>query len=234
VGLAELARALARIEGRYGAHALARGDVAERHRAELVIATDTSLDRVIRGGLAAGEPIAFVGPPSVGKVTLALRAASGAQGQGGMVAWVDPTASFDPFAAERAGVDLERIVVIRTREVALAAAAALRSEGFRLVVVDAGEPGLGAIDLDELAPALPAVRGSPAALLVVAGERASRVAIPTYLFDRIDWERRFARTVGWSFAVGRAHASDRALFRVAADGGFVDLGTRADLAEVAV
>ena len=234
MGAAELASAVARIEGRYGAHALARGDAAERHRAELVIATDTSLDRVIGGGLAAGEPIAFIGPPSVGKLTLALRAAAGAQGQGGMVAWIDPMASFDPLAAERAGIDLERLVLIRTREVALATAASLRSEGFRLVVVDTGEPGLGAIDIDELAPALPAVRGSPAALLIVAGERGSRVAIPTYLFDRVRWERRFARTVGWSFAVGRAHASDRALFRVAADGGFVDLGTRADLAKIAV
>jgi predicted ATP-dependent serine protease len=234
VGAAELAKAVAQIEGRYGAHALARGDAAERHRAELVIATDTSLDRVIGGGLSAGEPIAFIGPPSVGKLTLALRAAAGAQGQGGMVAWIDPTASFDPLGAERAGVDLERLVLIRTREIALAAAASLRSEGFRLVVVDAGEPGLGAIDIDELAPALPSVRGSPAALLVVAGERGSRVAIPTYLFDRVGWEGRFARTVGWSFAVGRAYASDRAFFRVAADGGFVDLGTRADLAKIAV
>jgi predicted ATP-dependent serine protease len=234
VGAAELAKAVAQIEGRYGAHALARGDAAERHRAELVIATDTSLDQVIGGGLSAGEPIAFIGPPSVGKLTLALRAAAGAQGQGGMVAWIDPTASFDPLAAERAGVDLERFVLIRTREIALATAASLRSEGFRLVVVDAGEPGLGAIDIDELAPALPAVRGSLAALLVVAGERGSRVAIPTYLFDRVGWERRFARTVGWSFAVGRARASDRALFCVAADGGFVDLGTRADLAKIAV
>jgi predicted ATP-dependent serine protease len=234
VGAAELAGALARIEGRFGAHALARGDAAERRRGELVIATDTSLDRVIAGRLAAGEPIAFIGPPTVGKLTLALRAAAGAQAQGGMVAWVDPTASFDPLAAERAGVDLERIVLIRTREVALATASALRSEGFRLVVVDAGEPGLGAIDLDELAPALPAVRGSPAALLVVAGKRGSRIAIPTFFFDRLGWELRFGRTVGWFFAVGRAHASDRALFSVATDGGFVDLGARADLAEVAV
>lgn len=234
MGAAELATAMARIEGRFGAHALARGDVSERHRRELVIATGTSLDRVIGGGLAAGEPIAFVGPPSVGKLTLALRAAAGAQAQGGTVAWIDPSASFDPLAAERAGLDLDRVIVVRTANVALTTAAALRSEGFRLVVVDAGEPTFGGIDVDLLAPALATVRGSPAALLVVAGERGSRVAIPTYLFERVTWERRFERTVGWSFAVGRAHASDRAFFGVATDGGFVDLGMRADLAEVAV
>jgi predicted ATP-dependent serine protease len=234
VGAAELATAMARIEGRFGAHALARGDAAERHRRELVIATGTSLDRVIGGGLAAGEPVAFVGPPSVGKLTLALRAAAGAQQQGGMVAWIDPTASFDPLAAERAMVDLARVIVVRTSEVALATVAALRSEGFRMVIIDAGEVAFGGIDVDEIAPALAAVRGSCAALLVIAGERGSRVAIPTYLFERVTWERRFDRTTGWSFAVGRAHTSERAFFCVATDGGFVDLGTRTELAEIAV
>jgi len=173
--------------------------------------------------------------PSVGKLSLALRAVIGAQAQGGMVAWVDPTASFDPSAAECAGVDLERVIVVRARRdaVALATAAALRSEGFRLVVVDAGDPAFGGTEVDDLAPALPAVRGSPAAFLVVAAKRGRRVAVPAFVFERVTWERRFERTVGWSFAVGRAHASDRAVFSLR-DGVLVDLGTRADLAEIAV
>jgi hypothetical protein len=232
-----LAGAIARIEGRFGVHALARGDTSERYRGELVITTKSSLDRVIGGGLVAGEPIAFIGPPSVGKLQLALRTTASAQAQGGMVTWIDPTASFDPLAAQRASVDLERLVVIRARGtgVVLATAAALRSEGFRLVVVDVGDPAFGGGNLDDIAPALSAVRGSPAALLVVAGERGRRVAIPTFIFERVAWERRFDRTVGWSFAVGRAHASDRALFCVTSlEGTLADLGTRADLAKVAV
>jgi len=232
-----LAGAIARIEGRFGVHALARGSTSERHRSELVIATKSSLDRVIGGGLVAGEPIAFIGPPSVGKLQLALRATASAQAQGGMAAWIDPTASFDPLAAQRAKVDLDRLVVVRARgkSLALAMAAALRSEGFRLVVVDVGEPAFGGVNVDDIAPALSAVRGSPAALLVVAGERGRRVAIPTFFFERVAWERRFDRTVGWSFAVGRAHTSDRALFCVTSlDGALADLGTRADLATVAV
>jgi hypothetical protein len=69
----------------------------------------------------------------------------------------------------------------------------------------------------------------------VAGERGRRIAIPTFFFERVAWERRFDRTVGWSFAVGRAHTTDRALFCVTSlDGALVDLGTRADLATVAV
>jgi predicted ATP-dependent serine protease len=232
-----LAGAIARIEGRFGVHALALGRTSERHRSELVIATKSSLDRVIGGGLVPGEPIAFVGPPSVGKLQLALRATASAQGQGGMAAWIDPTASFDPLAGQRANVDLERVVVVRARgrELALATAAALRSEGFRLVVVDVGDPAFGGGSLDDIAPALSAVRGSPAALLVIAGERGRRVAIPTFVFERVAWERRFDRTVGWSFAVGRAHTTERALFCVTSlDGSLADLGTRTDLAKVAV
>ena len=69
----------------------------------------------------------------------------------------------------------------------------------------------------------------------MAGERGRRIAIPTFVFERVAWERRFDRTVGWSFAVGRAQTSDRALFCVTSlDGALADLGTRADLATVAV
>ena len=232
-----LAGAIAHIEGRFGVHALARGSTSERHRSELFIATESSLDRVLGGGLVPGEPVAFVGPPSVGKLQLALRATASSQGLGGMAAWVDPTASFDPLAAERAKVDLDRLVIVRGRGagVALATAAALRSEGFRLVVVDVGDPAFGGLNVDAIAPALSAVRGSPAALLVIAGERGRRVAIPTFVFERVAWERRFDRTVGWSFAVGRAHTSERALFCVTSlEGAVADLGTCSDLAKVAV
>lgn len=237
MGATGLADAIARIEGRFGVHAVVRGETSERHRTELAITTNSSLDRVLGGGLRAGEPVAFVGPPSVGKVRLAHRATASAQVKGGMAAWVDPTASFDPVTAQRAGVDLERLIVIRARgtALALATAAALRSEGFRLVVVDMGDAAFGGTDLDDVAPALPAVRGSPAALLVIAGERGRRVAIPTFVFERVSWTRQFDRTMGWSFAVGRAQALDRALFAaLSLDGALADLGTRADLAEVAV
>jgi hypothetical protein len=237
VGANGLAGAIANIEGRFGVHALARGRTSERHRSELVIATQTSLDQVIGGGLIAGEPVAFVGPLSVGKLQLALRVTASAQAQGGMAAWIDPTESFDPLAAERTNVDLERLIVVRARGalLPLAMAGTLRSEGFRLVVVDLGEPALGGMGIDDITPALPTVRGSPAALLIVAGKPGRRVAIPTFVFERVSWERRFGRTVGWSFAVGRAHTSDRALFCVTSlEGSLADLGRRADPVEVAV
>jgi len=240
VGSTGLARAIARIEGRYGTHALARGGASERHRDELALPTGTSLDLVTGGGLAAGEPLAFVGPTSVGKLSLAFRVVATAQRTGGMVAWIDPSASLDPLAAVRSGVDLERLVVVRARSAgaaAVAASASLRSEGFRLVVVDTG-PAFAGIGSDELAPVLPSVRGSPAALLVVSEDRGRRVAIPTCTFERVSWERRFERTVGWTFEVGgpRGHSplAKRALFAVPALGAAAtDLGRRAGLAEAA-
>ncbi len=231
----ELAGAIARIEGRFGARAIARAGVAERRRRLQRFATATSLDRIADGGIAAGEPVAFVGRGSVGKVSLAWRAAAGAQREGGMVVWIDPSGSCDALAATRAGVDLDRLVVVRARsrdEVLLAASAGLRSEGFRLAVVDVADRLSGhAVALDDLAPLLPLVRGSPAALLVLAEERGVRTAIPTFTFERVSWEHRFGRTSGWSFAVSRAHASERALFGVVSLAGeLADLGCVASVA----
>ena len=134
-------------------------------------------------------------------------------------------------------MDLDRVVVVRARdagEVLLAGAAALRSEGFRLAVVDVGPSFASHCDVDDLAPLLPVVRGSPAALLVVAEERGRRIALPMVRVEPLDWRERFGRTVGWSFAAGAPSSRERALFAVMAlDADASDLGTRAELAEIA-
>src|SRR6266851_6540397 len=179
VGAPALAEAIARIESRYGIHAMVRGDVAERHDDERRIHAGTSLDRVTGGGIRAGEPLAFVGPATAGKLALALAVAAAAQREGGMAAWIDPSASFDPRAALRAGVDLDRLVIVRATdpdEVLLAGSAVLRSEGFRLAVVDLGPSFASRCTVDDLVPLLPVVRGSPAALLVIAETRGRRLA----------------------------------------------------------
>lgn len=229
---AALAAAIASVEGRFGTHVLAHGAVAERRAGERRIQTDSSLD-TLTPGLASGAPLAFVGTGSTGKVALAHRAAAGAQRDGGTVLWVDPSASFDPLAALRAGVDLERVFVVRVRtreDVLLAAGAALRSNGFRLAVVDTGpQVGAGAsgMRIDDLAPLLPIVRSSPAALLVISDVRATRLAIPTFSVARVAWVERFGRTTGWTSLV-----AERALFHFAALGSESrDLGPRVALLE---
>jgi hypothetical protein len=236
VGAPALAEAIARIEARYGTRVMAHGDVVESREAERRISAGTSLDRVTDGGIRAGEPLAFVGPATAGKLALALTVAAAAQREGGMAAWIDPSASFDPLAALRAGVDLERLVVVRAAdadEVLLAGAAVLRSEGFRLAVVDLGPAFASRCAVDDLAPLLSAVRGSPAALLIVAEQRGRRLVLPTVRVEPIAWRQRYGRTVGWSFAAGAPASRERALFCVTAlDTAPTDLGMRTELAEV--
>ena len=236
MGAPALAEAIARIEARYGTRAVVRGDVAERQDGERRISAGTSLDRVTGGGIRAGEPLAFVGPATAGKLALALTVAAAAQREGGMAAWIDPSASFDPLAALRAGVDLDRLVVIRARdadEVRLAGAAVLHSEGFRLLVVDVGPSFASRCGVNDLAPLVPVVRGSPAALLIVAEQRGT-FAVPTVRVEPIAWQQRYGRTVGWSFATGSPASRERAIFCVTSiDAPPTDLGMRADLARQA-
>ena len=224
-----LAEAIASVEGRFGTHVLAHGAVAERLAGERRIQLDSSLDAQTPG-LGAGAPLAFVGTGTSGKVALAHRAAAGAQRDGGTVLWIDPSATFDPLAALRAGVDLTRVFVVRARtrdDVLLAAGAALRSDGFRLAVVDTGPHLLPGIRIDDLAPLLPIVRSSPAGLLVISDVRAQRLAIPTFSFARVAWAERFGRTTGWTALV-----AERALFHFAALGAESrDVGTRRALLE---
>ena len=226
-----LADAIARVEGRFGTHVLAHGAITERRADERRIQTGSSLD-TLTPGLASGAPLALVGSGSTGKLTLAHRAAAGAQRDGGTVLWVDPSATFDPLSAERSGVDLSRLIVVRARtrdEVLLAAGAALRSDGFRLAVVDTGPEVAPSpvARIDDLAPLLPMVRSSPAALLVISDTRAMRLAMPTFPVARVAWSERFGRTTGWTSLV-----AERALFHFASLGAEShDLGTRGTLLE---
>ena len=231
-GTTALADAIARVEGRFGTHVLAHGAATERRATERRVQTETSLD-ALTPGLSSGAPLAFVGTGSTGKVALAHRAAAGAQRDGGTVLWIDPTATFDPLLAARSGVDLSRLIVVRAKTcdaVLLAAGAALRSDGFRLAVVDTGPqlaPGAGIARIDDLAPLLPIVRSSPAALLVISDARPLRLAIPTFTVERVAWRERFGRTTGWTSLI-----ADRALFHFAALGTEShDLGMQSALVE---
>jgi hypothetical protein len=94
-------------------------------------------------------------------------------------------------------------------------------------VVDTGPQLASAARIDDLAPLLPIVRSSPAALLVISDVRAMRLAIPTFQVARVDWQQRFGRTSGWTSLV-----AERALFHFTALGAESrDLGMRSALLE---
>lgn len=235
----ELAEAIARLDVRFGARTVVAATAAEDSARERRFPTGTSFD-LISGGIQTGVAISFVGEGTSGKVTLALRAVAGAQRDGGMALWVDPTRSFDPVAARRAGVDVRRTIVVRARgidEAVLAGGAGLRSQGFRIVVVDLGPSFASVASADALAPVLPNVRGSTSALLFLSDQAPRRLAIPTYAFEPTERGTAHGRTLGWTFEVRRVGAArdERAVLCAGLlDGRLVDRGLRVVAREEAV
>lgn len=207
---AALTQAIARLDIRFGARTITTATTAAERTQGRRFLTETPFDR-LSGGIEPGAALALVGDGTCGKVTLALRAVAGAQREGATVLWVDGARSFDAVGARRSGVELRRLIVVRARsaaEVLLAAGSGLRSEGFRLVVVDLGPAFAQVASPDALAPILPQVRGSTSALVVVADAPAMRLAIPTFSFEIVTWERQHRRIVGWSYAVRRSGTDD--------------------------
>ena len=200
---AALAEAIASLDVRFGARTVTAVTTATETTRQRRTFTDTSFDR-LSGGIGPGEVVSLTGEGTCGKVTLALRAVAGAQQGGGMAMWVDPARSFDALAAHRSGVDLARVIVVRPRsrdEILLTAGAGLRGDGFRMVVVDLGPSFAQVCSADALAPVVPRVRGSTAALVVVSDLPARRIPLPTFAFERAGWETRHGRTTGWSVSV---------------------------------
>jgi predicted ATP-dependent serine protease len=234
-----LNEAISRLEGRFGARTVVTATVADGQARARRSVTGTSFDRLSGGGIEPGSALAFTGAGTCGKVTLALRAVAGAQCEGGTALWVDPTRSFDPLAAQRAGIDLARILVVRaptSDAVFVAASSGLRSEGFRLVVVDLGPAFASATSVDDLAPVLPHVRGSTAALVVLTDAPASRLALPTYVFERVAWEEDHGRTAGWAFAIRKVGdpRDERAILHSTSLGRrLVDAGMRTEIRKAA-
>lgn len=75
------------------------------------------LDYAMVGGYAEGCGHMIYGNPSCGKTTLCKLVAAAVQRKypRDMVAWIDTEKKFDPVWAERLGVDLDRIMVIKPR-----------------------------------------------------------------------------------------------------------------------
>jgi hypothetical protein len=100
------------------------------------------LDRLLGGGLPRGELVEIVGRGSCGRFAALLAALRAVTGAGEAAALVDQGSQLDPQAATAAGIDLERLLWLRPRELgdALAASELLLHTGFSLVVLDLGLP----------------------------------------------------------------------------------------------
>jgi hypothetical protein len=131
------------IHQRFGRRALTQGVSCETRQARVIRTGFAQLDDALGiGGLPRGKIIEFLGHPTSGKTTLALKFLAQAQKQGQWVSYVDPENAFDPEYAHRCGLDLSRLVVgfpddlTQTTAMAEALSAA---DGISAVVLDAGE-----------------------------------------------------------------------------------------------
>jgi hypothetical protein len=206
-----LENAFALLERRFGAGALSSGaTAAERRAARRFPFGVASLDALLDGGAVAGEPLAISATDSSGALTLALRAAASAQQRGGEIAWIDPSRSFDALSAMRAGIDLERFLVVRCApaEIAFTARTLARASVFVLIVLDLGSRVSSTRSMDELSgSALAHLRAARGATLVLGGEREQRGAFSSVIrLRRVEWLRAAGRIVGWRSLVTPAHA----------------------------
>ena len=99
------------------------------------------LDLLLSEGIPRGKIIEIVGSPSSGKTSLTFSILAQATSRGELVAYIDPSACFDPFFARKAGIDLQHLLWIRggtrTLDKALKATDIVtRSGGFGVVVLD--------------------------------------------------------------------------------------------------
>ncbi len=100
------------------------------------------VDRLLKGGIRRGQTIELVGSRSSGRFSLVLELLAGATRSGEAAALVDLGDHFDPQAAARAGVALERLLWARPERLkqALGSVEVLIGGGFPLVVIDLGLP----------------------------------------------------------------------------------------------
>ena len=110
--------------------------------AELFATRFAGVDRLLGGGICRGQTVELVGPRSSGRFSLVLELLAGATQSGESAALVDLGDHFDPQAAARAGVVLERLLWARPKRLkqALGSAEVLIGGGFPLIVIDLGLP----------------------------------------------------------------------------------------------
>jgi len=156
----------------------------------------SQLDRTLHGGFPLGHLSEIAGPPSSGRLTVALQAMAGATARGELAAFVDTFDRLDVASAAAAGVMLDRLLWIRGQAISRTDAVTdlrertidralkafmliLQAGGFGLVVLDLADVPMPA--LRRLPPATwlrvqRAVEGREMACVLITSEPLSRSA----------------------------------------------------------
>jgi hypothetical protein len=161
-----------------------------------------ALDDALRtGGWPRGSLAFLDAKPGSGAATLALGSLAAAQERGGIVAWIDGDGSFDPATAQRLGVRLEWLLLVRPADAAEGvelAAWLARSRLIDAMVLDlagAGSNSSGAGRGLERLPQLLA-RAGGVALLLAGSSGSLREAATRSAGIRVSLEREAWLAVG--------------------------------------
>jgi RecA/RadA recombinase len=107
---AAAASVLKEIQQRWGEGAVHKAP--KPHKAQSFVTTYPALDAVIPG-IPRGQIFEFIGSPSCGMTTLAMRLIAAVQAKNEPVIYVDFRYSFDPYYAESCGVSVKDLFVVR-------------------------------------------------------------------------------------------------------------------------
>ncbi|MBK8905350.1 MAG: hypothetical protein IPM53_29475 [Anaerolineaceae bacterium] len=108
----KLGGTIASIQKRFGAQAI--GTQADRNKRKIPrLATGfPALDVALSGGIPHGRITEFIGIPTSGMTTLALKLIASVQAVGKTAVYLDTLHTFDPDYAHRCGVNLSRLLLV--------------------------------------------------------------------------------------------------------------------------
>ncbi len=110
------------LQYRWDTPALSKGTHALRRPLAPFATTFDDLDALLGGGLPRGAITELAGRTTSGMTSLAYHTIAAAQATGEMVSYLDIARTFDPFAAEAAGIVLKSLLVVLPDHLPLAMA----------------------------------------------------------------------------------------------------------------
>jgi len=202
LSIAPLEALVARLQAQWGDEALRPLRALQPAAIPTIPSGYPALDAALGGGIPLGRLSEMGGRVTSGMTTLIYGLVASAQAEGRSALWIDLPATFDPLAASRCRVVLERLYLLRLdapdetpnilREVLL-------TGGLKLIVLDGGSEALA---VDELRRLVGIIQRAGAALVILRdlppGARlvARSLTAVSLLIERRAWLRRGQAVIG--------------------------------------
>ncbi len=112
----KLEKVVLEIRKKYGAEVIGLIKDLKQVELERISTGSVYIDWALGGGWPRGRTVELYGPYSAGKSLIALRTIISAQKEGLSCVFIDAERAFDPKFAEKLGVDLDKLVLVREAE----------------------------------------------------------------------------------------------------------------------